>query len=64
MTTDPNAAPLPPEQAAAYVHEMAVALAKFAKANRLQELAFFLEMAAIVAFDRSRVDAGCRSRTD
>jgi hypothetical protein len=55
---------LEPQAAAAYVHEMAIALARFARANRLPELAYFLEMAAIVAMDRSGVDAGYEPRTD
>jgi hypothetical protein len=55
---------LEPQAVAAYVHEMAAALARFAKANGLQDLAFFLEMAAIEAMDRSGIDAGCRLRTD
>jgi hypothetical protein len=43
---------------------MTLALAKFATANRLPELAYFLAMAAIKAGEQSGIDAGYRVRTD
>ena len=55
---------LTPDAVAAYVHEMALALSRFAKANSLPELAYFLEMAAIAALDRPAIDSGCQLRTD
>jgi hypothetical protein len=43
-------------QVAAYVRDMAIALARFARAHELPSLATFLEMAAIDAQDLSAAD--------
>jgi hypothetical protein len=44
---------LEPQAVAAYIHEMALALARFAERHELRHLACFLEMAAIEAGERS-----------
>ena len=48
-----EAIPLDTRAVAAYVHDMTVQLARFAREHGLPELACFLEMAAIEAHDRA-----------